>query len=213
MGIAQASDLPLSWDDNKNVVWKTALPGSGASSPITYGDHIYLTAYTGYFVSGEPGGSLDQLKRHLIALRRDNGEIIWNEAVPAKLPEEERIRDHGYAANTPAADSDRVYVFLGKTGVFAFDHDGNQLWQADVGSNTHGWGTAASPLLYKDLVIINASVESGVRQDARVPAAGLSPRRPPAQSRTVTKHDGTGRARRSWRLSVARGLSSRPGGR
>ena len=81
-------------------------------------------------------------------------------AVPAKLPEEESIRDHGYAANTPAADADRVYAFFGKTGVFAFDHEGNQLWQADVGSNTSGWGTAASPLLYKDMVIINASVES-----------------------------------------------------
>jgi outer membrane protein assembly factor BamB len=54
-----------------------------------------------------------------------------------------------------------VYAFFGKTGVFAFDHQGTQLWQTDVGSKTNGWGTAASPLLYKDLVIINASVESG----------------------------------------------------
>jgi outer membrane protein assembly factor BamB len=53
-----------------------------------------------------------------------------------------------------------VYTFFGKSGVFAFDHDGNQLWQADVGSGTSGWGTSASPVLYKDLVFINASVES-----------------------------------------------------
>jgi hypothetical protein len=51
-------------------------------------------------------------------------------------------------------------VFFGKTGVFAFDHNGKQVWQADVGSKTHGWGTSASPVLYKDLVFINASVES-----------------------------------------------------
>jgi len=160
MGTADTSDLPLNWDAATNVLWKTQLPGPGASSPITFGPHIYLTCFTGYLVPGESGGSLEQLKRHLIALHRDTGEIDWNEAVPAKLPEEERIRDHGYAANTPAADADRVYVFFGKSGVFAFDHQGNQLWHADVGEGTSGWGTAASPVLYQDLVIINASVES-----------------------------------------------------
>lgn len=160
MGVSSAKGLPLKWDADTNIAWKAALPGAGASSPITFGDHIYLTCYSGYLVPDEPGGSLDQLKRHLIALRRDTGEIVWDQAVSAKLPEEERIRDHGYAANTPAADADRVYAFFGKTGVFAFDHEGKQIWQADVGSNTSGWGTAASPLLYKNMVIINASVES-----------------------------------------------------
>jgi outer membrane protein assembly factor BamB len=160
MGVSNSTGLPLEWDGKNNVAWKTPLPGPGASSPITFGDHIYVTCYTGYFIPDQPGGSLDQLKRHLIALRRDTGEIVWDQAVPARLPEEESIRDHGFAANTPAADADCVYAFFGKTGVFAFDHDGNQLWQADVGSKTSGWGTAASPLLYKDLVIVNASVES-----------------------------------------------------
>ncbi len=160
MGVSDATGLPLEWDANTNVVWKTALPGSGTSSPITFGDHIYLTCYSGYSVPGEPAGSLEQLQRHLIALRRDTGEIVWDQSVAAKLPEEESIRDHGYSANTPAADADRVYAFFGKTGVFAFDHQGHQLWRADVGSNTSGWGTAASPLLYKDMLIINASVES-----------------------------------------------------
>lgn len=160
MGVAKTVGLPIEWDANNNVAWKTPLPGAGTSSPITFGDHIYLTCYSGYFVPHEPGGSLEQLKRHLIALRRETGEVVWDKAIPAKLPEEKSIRDHGFAANTPAADADRVYAFFGKTGVFAFDHEGNQLWQADVGSKTSGWGTAASPLLYKDLVIINASVES-----------------------------------------------------
>jgi len=160
MGTSDATGLPVTWSQNENVVWKTALPGPGASSPIVFGDRIYVTCYTGYFVPGQPGGSLEQLKRHLIALRKDTGQIVWDQAVPAELPEEARIRDHGYAANTAAADADRVYVFFGKTGVFAFDHDGNQVWQADVGSRAHGWGTAASPVLYKDVVFINASVES-----------------------------------------------------
>jgi outer membrane protein assembly factor BamB len=158
-GVTQA-DLPVNWSQDENIVWKTPLPGPGASSPVVWGDRIFLTCYTGYGTPRQPGGSLDELERHVMAFRVSDGELLWDKAVPAKLPEEETIRDHGYAANTPAVDEDRVYVFLGKTGVFAFDHDGNQLWQADVGQNTSGWGTSASPLLYKNLVIINASVES-----------------------------------------------------
>jgi len=159
-GASRSADLPVLWSGTENIAWKTPLPGPGASSPIVYGDQIYLTCYTGYFVPDQAGGSLDQLKRHLIAVRRADGGIAWDRAVSARLPEEENIRDHGYAANTPAADSERVYAFFGKSGVIAFDHQGKQLWQTDVGTKTSGWGTAASPVLYRDLVIINASVES-----------------------------------------------------
>lgn len=159
-GVARNADLPLKWSPTENIAWKIAMPGPGASSPIVVRDHIYITAYSGFFVPDRPGGSQQDLKRHLLCLDRSSGEKIWEKTVPAKLPEEERIRDHGFAANTPAADSERVYCFFGKTGVFAFDHDGKQLWTADVGSGTHGWGTSASPVLYRDLVFINASVES-----------------------------------------------------
>lgn len=161
MGISTAKGLPVTWSNSQNIVWKTPLPGAGASSPVVFGDRIYLTAYTGFFVPGESGGDKNNLKRHLLAIDRKNGKIVWDKAVPAKLPEEDQIRDHGFAANTPAVDAERVYVFFGKSGVFAFDHSGKQLWQTDVGSKTHGWGTSASPVLYKDLVFINASVESG----------------------------------------------------
>lgn len=160
MGVSEATGLPVTWSEDVNLLWKTRLPGAGASSPIVWGDRIYLTSYTGYFVPGESGGSLDDLRRHLICLRHDNGEILWDQSVKARLPEEERIRDHGYAAHTPAADAERVYAFFGKSGVFAFAHDGKQLWHADVGSNTSGWGTSASPVWHKDFVFINASVES-----------------------------------------------------
>ncbi|HUQ72752.1 MAG TPA: PQQ-binding-like beta-propeller repeat protein [Planctomycetaceae bacterium] len=118
------------------------------------------TNYTGFFVPDQPGGDPEQLQRHLLALRRTDGGVIWDRAVAAKLPEEQQIRDHGFAANTPVADDDRVYAFFGKSGVFAFDHAGRQVWQADVGDRTHGWGTSASPVLHGDLVFINASVES-----------------------------------------------------
>ncbi len=160
MGVSAAKGLPVTWSESENIVWKTPLPGPGASSPIVFGDRIYLTSYTGFFVPGESDGSKENLKRHLLAVNRKDGKIVWGTAIAAKLPEEHKIRDHGFAANTPAADAERLYVFFGKSGVFAFDHSGKELWQTDVGSKTHGWGTSASPVLYKDMVFINASVES-----------------------------------------------------
>lgn len=159
-GNSTASDLPLTWSQEENIAWKTPLPGPGASSPVVFGDRIYLTCYTGYFVDGQSGGNQEELKRHLVAMSLD-GKVLWDVPVAAKLPEENKIRDHGFAANTPAVDADRIYVFYGKTGVFAFDHSGKQLWQTDLGDRTNGWGTAASPVLYRDFVLINASVESG----------------------------------------------------
>jgi outer membrane protein assembly factor BamB len=161
-------NLPTTWSATENIDWKTELPGAGTSSPIILGDRIYLTTYSGYNVPGEQGAQ-DDLKLHLVALNR-NGKIIWTRDVAPKLPEQDRIREeHGYASSTPVADLERVYVFFGKTGMLAFDHGGNQLWQTSVGDELHGWGTANSPILYKDLVIINASVESQslVALDAR----------------------------------------------
>lgn len=160
MGVSAAEELPTSWSAAENILWKAPLSGAGASSPIVFGDRVYLTSFTGYGVPGEPGGQLQDLQRHLLARSLADGSLIWDRAIPARLPEEEHIRDHGYAANTPIADTEMVYAFLGKSGVFAFDHDGQQRWQADVGTGTNGWGTAASPILHGDLLIVNASVES-----------------------------------------------------
>lgn len=160
-GASEATGLPTEWSPSDNLTWKIDLPGPGASSPIVIGEHIYITCYSGFFVPGQPGGRQQDLKRHLLCLHRNDGSTNWEKIIPARLPEEDSIRDHGFAANTPAADTDRVYCFFGKSGVFAFDHQGNQLWQADVGERTHNWGTSASPVLYRDLVLINASVESG----------------------------------------------------
>lgn len=159
MGTTAAKSLPLTWSQEEGLAWKVPMPGPGASSPIVFGNRIYITAYSGFFVPGEEG-SKENLKRHLLALNKSDGSLIWEQKVAAKLPEEDRIRDHGFAASTPAADSERIYVFFGKTGVIAFNHAGNEVWRRDVGTNTHEWGSSSSPVLYKDLVFINASVES-----------------------------------------------------
>jgi hypothetical protein len=152
--------LPTTWSATENIAWKTALPGPGGSSPVVFGDRIYLTGYTGYAVPGSPGGDLNSLQRHLLCLQRADGKMLWKKDVPAAQPEQAKVRDHGYASSTPLAEADGVYVFFGKSGVFAFSHEGQQLWQGDVGAKTHGWGSAASPVAFNDLVIINAAVES-----------------------------------------------------
>ncbi len=157
-GISEARGAPLRWSDSEGLAWKTDLPGPGSSSPLVFGDKIFLTCYTG--VTAVSAG-LDDLKRHVLCFDRATGRSLWDTPVPADLPEQAGIReDHGYASSTPAVDTERVYVFFGKSGVFAFDHTGRQLWNTKVGDRVHGWGSATSPVLHGDLVLVNASVES-----------------------------------------------------
>lgn len=161
LGRSEAKGLPLTWSDEKNVVWKAALPGPGASSPIVLGDKIFITSFTGFATSSREPGEMTNLKRHLLCLNLADGKTVWDTAVPAEMPEQDRIREgHGYASSTPVADAERVYAFFGKTGVFAFDHAGKQLWKTKVGDKLNGWGSATSPVLYKDYLIVNASIES-----------------------------------------------------
>jgi len=161
LGVSPEKGLPLTWSPSETILWKTRLPGAGTSSPVIVGDRIFVTYYTGFAVPGEDGGSPDRLERHVLCLSPKDGKALWDTKVESSLPEKETIREgHGYASSTPAADSERVYVLFGKSGVFALERGGKQLWHADVGSGLSGWGSAASPVLTGDLLIVNASVES-----------------------------------------------------
>lgn len=161
MGKFTGPALPVTWSAKDNIAWKIPMPGAGGSSPIIVGDKIFLTAFSGFAVPGQSGGSMDKLTRHVLCLNRADGKTIWNKEVAPKLPEQASIREsHGYASSTPVADNERVYVFFGKSGVFAFDFNGKQVWQADVGANLNGWGSATSPVLHGDLLYVNASIES-----------------------------------------------------
>lgn len=160
-GISADKGVPLTWSDRENIVWKIEPPGAGTSSPIIVGSRIFLTTYTGYNVPGQAGGSQDNLVLHMVCLNRDDGKVVWTKDIKPNLPEQDKIREgHGYASSTPASDGQRVYAFFGKSGAVAFDLDGKQLWRTEVGSGLNGWGSATSPVLFKNLVIVNASVES-----------------------------------------------------
>jgi outer membrane protein assembly factor BamB len=167
-GLGVAPDhtaVPITWNESQNVRWKTELPGPGSSCPIVVGDKVFVTCWSGYGVDRENPGDQSQLKRHLICIDRNNGNVLWDQSVDPYLPEDEyggMFAEHGYASHTPVSDGERVYVFFGKTGVLAFDLDGKQLWQTSVGteSGMSNWGTASSPLLYKNLLIVPATAES-----------------------------------------------------
>jgi outer membrane protein assembly factor BamB len=161
LGIGAAKGLPATWSDQENLVWKAPLPGAGASSPIALGDRLYLTSYTGYGRDVESPGEMKDLKLHLICVGAKDGKIVFDRTLEPALPESREVRDHGYAAPTPATDGKDIFVFFGKSGVFKFNRDGKPAWQQSVGTKTHDWGCGTSPVLYKNLVIVNASVESG----------------------------------------------------
>jgi outer membrane protein assembly factor BamB len=164
LGISEEKGLPVTWSVDSNVAWKTKLPGPGGSSPVIVGDRIFLTSYTGYGENGSDSGNMADLKRQLICVDRNKGDILWTKEFEPVLPEHKYHGEgayHGYSSSTPTTDGERLYVFFGKTGLFCFDLDGKQLWHVTVGKGMHGWGSGASPLLYKDLLIVNASVESG----------------------------------------------------
>ncbi|MDZ4403572.1 PQQ-binding-like beta-propeller repeat protein [Prosthecobacter sp.] len=158
--------VPVEWSATKNLKWQTALPGPGSSSPIVVGDRVFVTCWSGYADSGErSGGDITALKRHLICVDRTAGKILWDRTVPAKQPEEQyggMFAQNGYASHTPVSDGKSVFAFFGKSGVHAFDLDGKPLWQAEVGDwdDRRGWGTASSPVIHGDVLIVPAVIES-----------------------------------------------------
>ena len=166
-GISQdEKPVPTKWSPSENLKWKQGLPGPGVSSPIVVGNRVFVTCYSGYGTDRSDPGNMDELKRHLVCIDADTGKTLWDKTVDAVLSEDPYsgigVPAHGYASHTPVSDGERVYVFFGKTSVLAFDLDGNQLWQKSVGteSDPRQWGSASSPILHNNLLIVTASAES-----------------------------------------------------
>jgi len=165
-GVSDDQGVPTTWGAGENIVWKTPLPGFGSSSPVTLGRRIFLTCYSGYGLDEDEPGEQDDLVYHALCIDRTAGKILWDKKTKAKLPETDyagaRVSLHGYASATPTTDGEAVYFFFGKSGVWKHNLDGEQLWRAGVGDglDRHKWGSAASPILYRNLLIVNASAES-----------------------------------------------------
>ena len=162
-GAASSEDaqIPVTWSDTQNLRWKLDLPGPGSSSPIVWEDRIFLTYFTGQKDDGDVSG----LSRHVICVDKKTGQLLWDKGFPGSATEDPwqgNIKEHGYTSNTPITDGQRVYVHFGKGGVVALDFQGNVLWQSPTGkdSNRMRWGSAGSPILWKNLFIVNASDEA-----------------------------------------------------
>ena len=155
---SEEKGLPTKWSDSgeDGLVWKVGLPGAGASSPVISGDKVFVTCFTGKVP--------DSLERTLVCVSRKDGKILWKESVKAKANEDrpdQMLMTHGYSSSTPATDGEGVYVLFGKSGVYAYDMNGKEMWHQEVGNGSApmGWGSACSPILYKNLVIVNAAAE------------------------------------------------------
>jgi outer membrane protein assembly factor BamB len=141
-GVVSGTGYPDSWSGTENVKWKVPVPGSGNSSPIVWGDRIFLT--TGY----DNGRRLS-----VVAFRRTDGMKLWETFAPEGRTSYGHYKN-GHASATPATDGQRVYVSFGTRGVLALDMNGKQVWYRDLGPMDAYHGTAGSPLLYKDRLIL-----------------------------------------------------------
>lgn len=172
---------PTSWDinSNRNIAWRLAIPGLGHSSPIVWGDHIFVTTA----VSSDPksvfqyplAGALDRrtdLSKHqfkLYCIDKKTGKIVWESVAAERVPRVARHPHNSYASATPATDGKRIVAFFGSEGLYAFDLDGKLLWKQEVGPLDQGafdlpdyqWGSASSPIIYKDLVIVQCDQQKG----------------------------------------------------
>jgi outer membrane protein assembly factor BamB len=145
-GYSDDKKVPLTWGENKNLLWKTKLPGKGNSSPVLWGDRIFLTA-----------ASRDGNERYVLCVGAGDGKILWQKTASKGVPAGRTYPWNGYASASCATDGQRVYAFFGNPGLFCYDVKGKFLWKHNFGvfTSQRGWGTAASPFLYKNLVIQN----------------------------------------------------------
>ncbi len=142
-GVTAEKNLPTKWSATENVKWKIDLPDTGNSTPIVWGDKIFLTQAT------DKGK-----KRSLYCLNRKDGSKVWEKTV--EFDGKEVIHStNTYCAASPVTDGERVVAFHGSAGLYCYDLSGKELWKKNFGPCDHIWGSAASPVIYKDLVIHN----------------------------------------------------------
>jgi outer membrane protein assembly factor BamB len=134
-------NMPLTWSDKQNIAWRVPLSDPGNSSPIVWGDRLFLTA------AADNGA-----KRLLICFDRNTGKQLWQNGVEFQ-GDEPLHKTNTHCAATPVTDGKAVYGMFGSAGMAAFDFNGKLLWKRELGPIVHIWGSAPSPVLYQDMVI------------------------------------------------------------
>ena len=167
MGSSTNANLPDHWSDTENVAWKIDIKGRGWSSPIVWGDKIFLTTCINQGETEEPKKGLyfggDRAKppesQHdwkVMCLDLKSGGVLWERTAHTGVPATTIHIKNSYASETPVTDGQRVYAYFGNVGVFCSDLDGKPLWSKTIEPHKmrFGWGTAASPVVYEDRVYI-----------------------------------------------------------
>jgi outer membrane protein assembly factor BamB len=189
-GHSPEGNLPTAWGPKNQVAWRTKLPGAGASSPVVWGDRIFLTA------------ALDKgHKRILLCVNRKDGSIRWQRTVSSGNPGPTHALNH-HASSTCVTDGVHVWSFFGKGGLFCHSVEGGLVWERQVGDFLSVWGTAASPILHGDRLIVNCDQDSELTS---VPAKEL-----PSKASLLAVHKLTGKtiwqtprfASRGWSTPV-----------
>ena len=167
-GVAPRGRPPVKWSENTNIRWKVRIPGKGHSTPIVWGDRIFITTAIPY------GDALPPRQRHahgahdnvpalrrqefvVMAINRRDGTVLWRRTVRRDRPYESTHETGSWASNSPVTDGERVFASFGSGGIYCLDMDGELIWQTDVGdlSTKHGHGEGSSPALHGDTLILN----------------------------------------------------------
>lgn len=214
-GVARTA-APVTWSDTENVAWKMAIPGLGNSSPVVWGERLFLTtavpvkpgaSQTGDGTAGFGQGGTGEQPEHslvVICIDRRNGKVLWERTAKTVKPHEGFHRRYGsFASNSPVTDGKRLYTFFGSNGAYAFDIQGKLLWQWDPGvkmsmRNAFGEGTAA--VIDRETLLLNFDHEGGSFLQALDAASGKPKWRVPRDEPSnwapplVVEHEGVRQA-------------------
>ncbi len=173
-GVAAGENFPDHWSATENVEWKVDLPGRGWSSPIVWGNRIFLTtainngttpeAKKGLYFKGEQHEPPDS--EHVwkvICLELESGKLLWEQTAHQGKPATPLHIKNSYASETPVTDGERVYAYFGNVGIFCYDLEGQPLWSRLLPPHAMraGWGTASSPAIHDGrLFLVNDNEES-----------------------------------------------------
>ena len=173
LGVTENPNLPDQWSTNENVAWKVSLPGRGWSSPIVWGERVFLTTVVsdtemeapkkGLYFGGERKDIPKGTYRWLVhCLDLNSGRELWQRAVHSGTAPNRLHVKNTYASETPVTDGQRLYAYFGNVGLFCFDMEGKPLWSTNWPQvkTRNGWGSAASPVLHEDrLFLVNDNDE------------------------------------------------------
>ena len=152
-GVSRAAEPPVAWAEGKNIRWKIPLPGRGASTPIVWGDRVYVS-------TAVPVGGTDHRARHrfvVMAVNRKDGKVAWEQTAKQEAPHEGTHQDYGTMASSSAVtDGEHVIASFESRGIFAYDMQGRPAWQKDLGDKQmrNEFGEGSSPALYKDKLFV-----------------------------------------------------------